>query len=459
MIIKGSTRGHSLFDIRNLSKHLLNSTANESIEVLQIKGCASDNLFDSFKEMKAVSAGSRTSRCLYSASINVSPDEQHRMSPQFWSIAVQELEKALGMEDHQRAIIRHQKQGEDGKIREHIHIIWNRVHPETLKTAHSGWNYRTHEQVARSLERRFGLRPVVGVHSRPKGSPRPVARASHNDQQTANRTGISVQTVAELLKAAWRDTGGGEAFHRRIQQDGFRLAVGRRGIVAVDRAGTPHSLPRRLGLAAAQVQAGLSTVNSAHLPSVEEAQNTLKTTPFEKEKYMKKHRNSAKPVALAARSVNPGFAYGLKEAEEYWKSLGHTVRHDDDGLCIDLANDGRLYDYGDRMVLRRRGPPTQEDLRIMVAAAKARGWEGIHFYGGGDPEWQIRARAEAIRQGFPPESISLECEKNQKPKTPTKPAPVYPEERMPTHLLKKLGKLPTEPSPAPELEPDRGLRF
>ena len=68
---------------------------------------------------------------------------------------------------------------------------------------------------------------------------------------------------------------------------------------------------------------------------------------------MKKHRNSAKPVALAARPVNPASAYGLKEAEEYWKNLGHTVRHDDDGLFIKLANDGRLRDYGDRMVLHR----------------------------------------------------------------------------------------------------------
>lgn len=459
MIIKGSTRGHSLFDIRSLSKHLLNSTTNESVEILQIKGCASHSLFDSFKEMKAVSAGSRTNRCLYSASINISADERHKMSPKFWSVAVQELEKALGMENHRRAIIRHQKQGEDGKIREHIHIIWNRVHPETLKTAHSGWNYRIHEQVARSLERRFGLRPVVGVHTRPKGTVRPVARATHNDRQAANRTGISVQTVAELLQAAWKETGGGEAFHRRIQQDGFLLAVGRRGIVAVDGGGTPHSLPRRLVLSAAKVQAGLSTVNSANLLSVEEAQNTLKTTPLKKEKYMKKHRNSAKPVALAARSFNPGSAYGLKEAEEYWKSLGYTVRHDDDGLCIKLANDGRLRDYGDRMVLHRSGPPTEEDLRIMVAAARARGWKGIHFYGGGDPEWRHRARAEAIRQGYPPESISLECEKNRKPKAPPKLAPVYPEERMPTHLLKKLGKLPDEPSPAPEPEPNRGLRF
>jgi len=181
--------------------------------------------------------------------------------------------------------------------------------------------------------------------------------------------------------------------------------------------------------------------------------------PCEKEKYIKKHRYFAKPVALAARSVNPASAYGLKEAKEYWKSLGHTVRHDDDGLCIKLANDGQLYDYGDHMVLHRAGPPTEEDLRIMVAAARTRGWKGIYFYGGGDPEWRHRARAEAIRQGYPPESISLECEKNRKPKAPPKPTPVYPEERMPTHLLKKLGKLPAKPSPAPKPEPNRGLRF
>jgi hypothetical protein len=45
----------------------------------------------------------------------------------------------------------------------------------------------------------------------------------------------------------------------------------------------------------------------------------------------------------------------------------------------------------------------------MVSAGKARGWESIRF-SGGSPEFQRRARLEALRQGYDISQISLECE-------------------------------------------------
>jgi hypothetical protein len=78
----------------------------------------------------------------------------------------------------------------------------------------------------------------------------------------------------------------------------------------------------------------------------------------------------------------------------------------------------------------------------MVAAGKARGWEGIRFTGG-TPEWQRAARLEALKQGFPLEAISLECEDGQKP-------PVAAALPMPDHVRRRLNppKPPEEDAPA-----------
>jgi hypothetical protein len=56
------------------------------------------------------------------------------------------------MSGHQKAVVIHKKKG-----REHCHIVWNKVHPESLKTASLSWNYKKHEEVSRRLEERWNL--------------------------------------------------------------------------------------------------------------------------------------------------------------------------------------------------------------------------------------------------------------------------------------------------------------
>ncbi|WP_395452496.1 hypothetical protein ACHMW5_04200 [Azospirillum melinis] len=74
-----------------------------------------------------------------------------------------------------------------------------------------------------------------------------------------------------------------------------------------------------------------------------------------------------------------------------------------------------------------------------MSAGKARGWQSIRFYDGSE-SYQRRARLEALRQGYPPEAISLECEDSLREKAVAS-------ETMPVHLRRKLG-LP-DPAPAP----------
>lgn len=399
MIIKGSSRGHSAADTRRLARHLL-SVENEEAEILALTGVSASELHPALEEMRAVSLGTRARRGLYHASISPDVSGATAMDKHRWFEAVDELERHLGLVGHQHAIVLHVKRG-----RPHVHVVWGRAHPVTLKVARDGRNYARHEACARQLEARWELHPVRGVHTRPSGTPRPVACATHQDWQAQERTGIPVEKVAAVLQRAWHSTESGREFATVIHRKGMSLARGRRGIVAVDPAGTVHALPRRLGVRAAEVHRRLADIDPSGLPDIEEIRTGARRASAGKETKVKKTFSACEGRMFqgGSRLAQPVLA------ADYWRNLGFPVEIAPEFLTILLPGGSVLHDRGDRLTLTRDGDPTDEEIQLLVAAGKARGWQSIRFYGG-SPEWQRRARAEAIRQGYRLDQISLECE-------------------------------------------------
>lgn len=422
MVIKGSSRGQSAGDIRRLAAHLL-AEENETVEVVEITGVTADHLTGALAEMRALSLGTRTRKSVYHASINVGRDETGTMDRARWLEAVDELEHRLGMTGHARAVVLHRKHDRD-----HIHVVWGRIHPATLRTASDSQNYAKHEACARALEERFALRPVIGVHTRTQGTPRPRARASHECWQASQRTGIPVEDVTARIRAAWSASDSGTAFVAALRTKGLSLASGRRGLLVMDAAGTPHSISRRLGLRAAQVQAKLADIDITTVPTLDETRRAQKGR---KQKTMSKNI-----CGISATRDHPPVGWDWESTMQYWQSLGYEPVRRWNALVIDVGGGSLFHDHGDRIEIHTDGEPTDEQIRQMVAAGKARGWESIRFYGGSE-SFQHRARLEALRQGFPPERISLECE-DGKPKDALASTP------MPEHLRRRLG-LPSDP--------------
>ncbi|MBI2236112.1 MAG: relaxase/mobilization nuclease domain-containing protein [Magnetospirillum sp.] len=421
MVIKGSSRGQSAGDIHRLAAHLL-AEENESVDVVEITGVTASDLPSALAEMRALSLGTRTRKSVYHASINVGRDETGTMDRARWLEAVDELERHLGLTGHARAVIEHRKHDRD-----HIHVVWGRIHPVTLRTASDSHNYAKHEACARVLEERFALRPVTGAHTRTQGTPRPRAQATHSCWQAAERTGIPVEDVTARIGAAWSVSDSGTAFIAALRTKGLSLASGRRGLLVVDEAGTPHSISRRLGLRAAQVQAKLSDIVIATVPTLDDTRQVQKGR---KQTTMNKNI-----CGISATQHHPPVGWDWDALMQYWRSLGYESVRRWDALVIDGGDGSLFYDHGGRIELHTDGEPTDEQIKQMVAAGKARGWESIRFYGGSE-SFQQRARLEALRQGFPHDKISLECEDGQ-PKDALASTP------MPEHLRRRLG-LPSD---------------
>ena len=425
MIIKGSSR-----TARGLANHLL-SDENETVSVLQFKDVVAEDPHQAIDQLMAVSKATRSRKGLYHASINLDREEAPDMTETDWLECVDTLEQHLGLVGHQRIVVQHVKKG-----RPHVHIVWCRAHPDTLKVASDSHNYKRHEQCSRELETKFGLRPVVGVFTRKPGTPRPVAIATHGDWQASERTGIKVNDVASTLQTAWTSTTTAQALKTAIEKQGLFLARGRRGVVCVDRAGTPHSISRRLGagIKAGEIQGRLAPL-SARLPTVEDIKNR-RTNMQQNDLNQRPRRRPRNQFTACVEDQSPTpKRYPLNPA--YWSELGYTVESFPAFLLVNLPGGASLEDYGDRLTLNTDGEPTDAQIAMMVKAGRDKGWKGIRFYG--SEEFQRRARLEALRQGYTMEQITLECERD-------KPKPALNAD-MPEHIRRRLNPPKKEESP------------
>jgi relaxase-like protein len=262
VIIKGT----SCAGASRLAAHLTRTDTNERAEVKEIKGTVADNLSGALREMEAVAAGARTTKPFYHGSINTRADE--RLTDEQRMQAIDKLEAALGLTGQARVVVVHEKEG-----REHCHIVWSRIDLDRMAAISDSNNYRTHEEVARSLEREFGHERVQGAHVERDGSARPERTPSHREMLQSERTGISPEQAKEFMTGIWQSTKNGKEFQAALEEKGWILARGdRRDFVAIDLNGGVHSIARRVkGTNAADVRERFADIDPKTLSSVAEA--------------------------------------------------------------------------------------------------------------------------------------------------------------------------------------------
>jgi hypothetical protein len=293
MIIKGKSRAGPAA----LAAHLGNAEKNEKVSLLETKGTVAQDLRGALTEMDAYAAGTRCEKSLYHAAI--SPEPPHRLTDEQRAEAIKTLEEKLGLTDHARVVVMHEKQG-----REHIHVVWSRIDLEQMRSVSDSHNYRKHEEVARDLERRFGHDRVQGAHHEREGVERPDRTPSRAELRQEERTGISGKEVKAEVTAAFRASDGPEAFKSALEDKGYQLAKGdKRDFVVIDQAGGIHSLARRIdGMKAAELREFMAPLNRENLPSTEEAKRIAEERARQEEK-VRQAREAARLEADYSRGA------------------------------------------------------------------------------------------------------------------------------------------------------------
>jgi hypothetical protein len=248
------------------AKHLTNRETNDRVEVKEIRGLASESIANAFAEMRALALGTKCENYFYQANINPRADEH--LTPEQWQQAVDTLERNLGLSDQPRFVIEHEKNG-----RTHQHIVWSRIDVEHQRAIPDSLTARIHEQTSRELEIAFDLEQGRSVLVADRDFERPERGPEKWALFRGERHGNDVRDLSKELSALWAAAESGEAFRSAIEERGYILACGdRRDFVIIDEQGDVHSLARRIaGARAREIREGLSDLDRASLPGVDEA--------------------------------------------------------------------------------------------------------------------------------------------------------------------------------------------
>ena len=293
MIIKASQRGGG----RALASHLMNERDNEHVELHEVRGFVSDNLYGAFLEAEAAAKGTKCKQHFFSVSL--SPPETENVRPEVFELAAHRIEKELGLERQPMALVFHEKEG-----RRHAHAVWSRIDTENMRAINLPHFKRKLNEISRGLFLEHGWNLPDGYK---RGKDRSPLNFTLAEWQQARRAGKSAADIKATFQECWNGAKDGPAFKRLLEERGYYLAQGdRRGFVAVDHQGEVYAVARMTGQKTRAVKARLG--DPSKLPSVAETKARVAELM---EKVLKRHittldQESAqrlKPIRASIRTM------------------------------------------------------------------------------------------------------------------------------------------------------------
>ncbi|WP_321342281.1 relaxase [Breoghania sp.] len=244
MILKGNERGNA----NELANHLMRGAENEHIELHELRGFVANDLHGAMQESAAIAKGTRCKNHLFSLSLSPPPTED--VPVEAFETAIERIEGELGLEEHPRAIVFHEKEG-----RRHAHTVWSRIDGAAMKAVNLPYYKRTLNGIARDLYREHGWEMPKGFKDSRKRDPLSFSR---DEWQQAKRTKQDPKAIKQALRDCWAHSASRPAFETALRERGYFLAKGdKRGFVAVDWLGETYSLSRATGTKAKDLQTRL----------------------------------------------------------------------------------------------------------------------------------------------------------------------------------------------------------
>jgi hypothetical protein len=248
MILKGNQRGGG----QQLAAHLMNSFDNEHVEIADVRGAVAQDLPGAFAEWAAQGRSTKIEKkYYYSLSLNPDPAQGKLTREQYFDL-LERIERSLKLVGQPRAVVFHEKRGDDGVLREHAHAVWSRTITSREKftavdIAHDRLKLRN---VKREFCRDYGLELPEGKKSARKKDSRAIFNAGAEnlpERQQKERTGIPREQRMADIAACWKETNNGAAFVQAMKSKGYHLARGDSiSYVVIDLHGEVHPLSRQL---------------------------------------------------------------------------------------------------------------------------------------------------------------------------------------------------------------------
>lgn len=255
MILKGSQRGNA----KKLAVHLLNDEDNDFVEVHEVSGFLSDDVTGAFKEVQAITKGTRCRQPFFSVSL--SPPTDASVTVEMFEDAADRIADANGLAGQPRAIVFHEKEG-----RRHAHVVWSRINSATMTAKNLPHFKNKLQALSRDLffEHQWKLPP--GLRDKSLKSPTNVSLV---EWQAAKLRGKNAIDQKKLIRQCWSASDGRAGFEAALKDHGYTLAKGdRRGHVIVCHDGEVLAVARATGLKAKIVRERLG--DAEQLPSVEQ---------------------------------------------------------------------------------------------------------------------------------------------------------------------------------------------
>lgn len=262
MILHGNSRGGA----GDLARHLLRDDENDHVTVHEIRGFMADDVEGAFKEVDALSRGTRCEKFLFSLSL--SPPHSADCSDKDFEKAIAKAEKSLGLDNQPRVIVFHEKG--DNRDR-HAHVVWSRIDVDEMKAIPLPYNRMKMREVSRDLFIEHGWDVPCGLINREERNP---LNFTLEEYQHAKRIGKDARQIKQDLQDAWAMSDNAATLQHALNERGFRLAKGdRRSFVAVDAQGEVFSLPKQIGIKTKALSTRIG--KDIELQSVSEAQTTI----------------------------------------------------------------------------------------------------------------------------------------------------------------------------------------
>ncbi|MDD3444400.1 MAG: relaxase [Zavarzinia sp.] len=271
MILVGNQRGGA----RDLARHLMKAE-NERVQVAELRGFVADDLDGALQESYAISRGTKCKQHMFSLSLN--PPKDASVSDEEFKQAIERVENKLGLTGQPRAIVFHEKYGDDGKLRRHAHAVWSRIDTQQMKAVPLPHSRLKLQDIARDLYLEHGWTMPRGLAVTGDRDPRNFTLA---EWQQAKRRGDDPRTIKAAFQDAWAISDSRGAFTNALQERGYWLVQGdRRSYVAVDHRGEVYAIAKWTGVRTKAVRERLGEADT--LPSVADAKRDIARAMEEK---------------------------------------------------------------------------------------------------------------------------------------------------------------------------------